>query len=324
MSTLPYIAIAYQASQTEQAIYQEALADLAELTYTADLPPAEQVRALQQAEVVLSWGLPRDLVAEMKNVRLWQVLSAGVEHLPYDLLSPETLVAANVGAFAEPMAEHMLAMALALAKRLVTAHQGMKNGNFNQPGPNLMLRGGTAAILGFGGIGQEVARLLQPFAMKIYAINRTGKTDLPVDFIGTLDDLEQVLRPANLVFITLPHTRQTDGLIGARELGWMREDAILINAARGPIIQEAALYQHLVAHPRFMAGLDVWWGEAFSEAAFKFSHPFFELPNLLGTPSRSAFGGDSFLVAARRAAENIRRYLQGEPPRGLVRREDYL
>lgn len=187
-----------------------------------------------------------------------------------------------------------------------------------------MLRGGIAAILGFGGIGQETARLLRAFGMKIYAINRSGKTDQPVDFIGTLDgNLEQVLRAAQLVVVTLPHTRRTDRLIGARELGWMRDDAILVNVARGPILQEAALYEHLVSHPNFSAGLDVWWTEPFSDEPLVLKYPFLDLPNVIGTPHTSAIAGDSLTVGARRAAENVRRYLKREPLRGLVRRGDY-
>jgi glycerate dehydrogenase len=281
---------------------------------------------LQQAEIVLSWGLPRETVAGMKNVRFWQSLAAGVENLPYDLLAPSVQVAANVGAYAEPMAEHVLAMALALAKRLRPSHQRMKIHDFDQfASGSLMLRGGIAAILGFGGIGQETARLLRPFGMKIHALNRSGKTDQPVDFIGTLeDDLERVLRAAQLVVVTLPHTRRTDGLIGARELNWMRDDAILINVARGPILQEAALYEHLVSHPNFSAGLDVWWTEPFSDEPLVLNHPFLDLPNVIGTPHTSAIAGDSLIVGARRAAENARHYLKGEPLRGLTRREDYL
>ena len=187
-----------------------------------------------------------------------------------------------------------------------------------------MLRGGIAAILGFGGIGQETARLLRPFGMKIHAINRSGQTDQPVDFIGTLeDDLEQVLRVAQLVVVTLPLTRRTEGLIGARELAWMRDDGILVNVARGPILQEAPLYQHLTSHPNFTAGLDVWWSAPSSDAPALSQYPFLDLPNVIATPHSSAIAGDSVAVAARRAAENVRRYLNQQPLRGLVRREDY-
>jgi phosphoglycerate dehydrogenase-like enzyme len=302
------------------------LGELASLSYVEELSPSEKKPALQQAEILISWGLPRETVADMKNLHFWQSLAAGVENLPFDALPTSVLVAANVGAYAEPMAEHILALALALAKRLRPSQLSMKNKAVNQvPGGNLMLRGGITAILGFGGIGQETARLLRALGMKIYAVNRSGKTDQPVEFIGTLDnDLEQVLRAAQLIVITLPHTLRTEGLIGARELGWMRDDAILINVARGPIIQEAALYDHLVSHPKFTAGLDVWWGDPFSGEPLTLKYPFLDLPNVIGTPYTSAIVGDSLVVAARRAAENVRRYLEGETPHGLVRRDDYL
>lgn len=322
---LPQLAVSYPASQPERDIFQQLLGDLTRLIYVTDLPASEQRPSLEQAEIVLSWGLPREVVAGMKNIRFWQSLAAGVENLPYDLLAPSVQVAANTGAYAEPMAEHVLAMALALAKRLRFSHQRMENHNFDQfAGGNLMLRGGIAAILGFGGIGQETARLLRPLGMKIHAINRTGQTDQPVEFIGTLEnDLEKVLRAAQVVVITLPLTRRTEGLIGARELAWMRDDAILINVARGPILQEAPLYQHLTSHPKFSAGLDVWWSAPFSDAPALSQYPFLDLPNVIATPHSSAIAGDSVTVAARRAAENVRRYLNRQPLRGLVRREDY-
>jgi len=323
---LPNLVVTYRASQLERDLIQKTLGNSTNLIFSADLPPAEEDLALRQAEIVLSWGLPREKINEMKNVRFWQSLAAGVDNLPFDLLAPSVPVAANIGAYAEPMAEHVLALALALAKRLRPSHLQLENHHFDQfAGGNLMLRDGIAGILGFGGIGKETARLLRSIGMKIYAINRSGKTDQPVDFIGTLEeDLEKVLRAAQLVVITLPHTRSTDGRIGARELGWMRDDAILINVARGPILQQAALYEHLVSHPKFTAGLDVWWTEPFSKEPLTLKYPFLDLPNVIGTPHNSAMAGDSMLVGARRAAENVRHYLNGEPLRGLVRREDYI
>jgi len=104
----------------------------------------------------------------------------------------------------------------------------------------------------------------------------------------------------------------------------MQEDAILVNVARGPILQEAALYEHLTTHPNFSAGLDVWWTEPFSDEPLVLNFPFLDLPNVIGTPHTSAIAGDSLVVGARRAAENVRRFLKREPLHGLVRREDYL
>src|SRR5207247_10692489 len=117
-------------------------------------------------------------------------------------------------------------------------------------------------------------------------------------------------------------TVRTRGPIGARELGLMKPDAILVNVARGAIVDEGALYEHLRTSPEFRAGLDVWWHEP-ADGGFRTDHPFFELPNFLGSPHNSAIVPGVLETAARRAAENVGRYLRGEPFTGLMRREDY-
>ena len=100
------------------------------------------------------------------------------------------------------------------------------------------------------------ARLMRAFGMKIHAINRRGASDEPTDWIATTDRLDEMLRVADVVVISAALTTATEGLIGARELGLMKDNAILINVARGEIIDEGALYAHLVSHPHFFAGID--------------------------------------------------------------------
>src|SRR5205814_6916261 len=113
-------------------------------------------------------------------------------------------------------------------------------------------------------------------------------------------------------------TQATAGLIGARELGLMKEDAILVNVARGEIVDEAALYAHLVAHSRFCAGIDAWWVEPVRHGRFTMAYKFLDLPNVIGSPHNSAGGGawrDEYL---RRAVANCRRALLGETPWNLI------
>jgi len=222
-------------------------------------------------------------------------------------LPRELPVAANKGGGAEPMSEHIVALALAAAKRLFIEHANLKSGQFNQHSPNRMLRGGVCGILGFGNVGIATARLMRAFGMKIYAINRRGASAEPTDWIATTDHLDEMLRLADVLVISAALTTATEGLIGARELHLMKENAILINVARGEIIDEGALYAHLVAHPNFFAGIDAWWVEPVRHGHFAIAHQFLDLPNVIGSPHNSARGGawrDEYL---RRAVQNCRR-----------------
>jgi phosphoglycerate dehydrogenase-like enzyme len=154
--------------------------------------------------------------------------------------------------------------------------------------------------------------------MKIHAINRRGASDEPTDWIATTDLLDEMLRVADVLVISAALTTATEGLIGARELGLMKENAILINVARGEIIDEGALYAHLVSHPHFFAGIDAWWVEPVRHGYFAMGYPFFDLPNVIGSPHNSAGGGvwrDEYL---RRAVQNCRRAILGETPGNLI------
>lgn len=318
--------VTYEPGKAGRAVLTEMLGHLAPLTFLRDVPEANRESELSAAEVLLSWRPSRELRPEewdvIDGVRLIQLISAGADHVPFANLPSGTALASNAGAYAEPMAEHVLAMALALAKRLMVEHENLSRGEFNQGVPNQTLRGRTCGILGFGGIGHATARLMRAIGMRVHALNRSGRTQEPVDFIGTLDDMERVLRVSEVVVVALPLTAVTWRLIGSKELGWMKPDAILINVARGEIIDEEALYEHLKNHQNFRAGIDAWWVEPFRHGEFRMDHPFLELPNVLGSPHNSAMVPGAMAEALRRAGENVRRYLSGAPLGGIVRPED--
>jgi phosphoglycerate dehydrogenase-like enzyme len=94
--------------------------------------------------------------------------------------------------------------------------------------------------------------------------------------------------------------------------------------ARGDIIDEGALYAHLATHPDFRAGIDTWWIEPFRSDGFRTNYPFFTLPNVLGSPHNSAMVPGVTEQGTQRAAENVKRFLKGEPIVGVVRQEDYV
>lgn len=321
------ILIAHNPGSKEREIFMEVLGPHARVTFLGDLAQAERKKTIASSRILLSWSPLKEFVPDefpaLEGVRFIQFVTAGVDHVPFHLLPASSLVAGNSGAYAEPMAEHVLAMSLALLKRLLINHRKLKGGEFDQKTHNRMLRGLECGILGYGGIGKAVARVMRTLGMGISALNTSGRTDDPVEFIGTLSDLEPFLRRADLVVVSLPLTRHTRGLLGERQLSWMKSDAILINVARGAILDEEALYRRLRAYPQFMAGIDTWWIEPAMHGEFRVNHPFFDLPNFLGSPHNSPIVPGNMLHATRMASENVLRFLRGESVRGQVSREDY-
>ena len=320
------VVVTYAADEAERAAQRAEFDALGGVTFLVDLQGEARTAALGAAEALICWRLDRDLrpgeAQTATRARLVQLMSAGADHVDFGALPPGAQLASNVGAYADPMAEHALAMVLALAKRLPANHTRLAAGEFAQEA-TLRLRGGVAAIVGFGGIGRACARLLRCLGMRIQAINTSGRTDEDVEFVGTLDDLERVLRAAHVVVLSIPLTRATRGLIGARELGWMRPEAILVNVARGAVADEGALFEHLRANPSFTAGIDAWWDEPRGGGPFRPARPFLELPNVLGSPHNSGLVPGVMADAAVAAARNVARFLRGEPPAGLQRAEDY-
>jgi glycerate dehydrogenase len=250
-------------------------------------------------------------------------MSAGVDHLDFDELPEGITVASNAGAYAEPVAEHVLALALALARGLREEHDNLREGQFNQRREHRSLRESTLGIVGYGGIGREVARLFEPFDVEVMGINSSGRDGGRLDWCGTLEDLPELSAASDVLVVSIPLKQNTRGLIGGDELRAMKDDAILINVARGEIVDAQALYEHLSDHPDFKAGLGAWWREPFRDGEFETSDPFLELPNVIGCPHNSAVVPGALETGLRRAAENLRRELRWDEPEGVIDRDEY-
>jgi phosphoglycerate dehydrogenase-like enzyme len=322
------IVVVYDLDAGGRRVVTDALDGAADTIYLPDLDDAGRAAALRKADAVLA-RTTRELrqgeIALLKDIRLLQFINAGIDFVPLADVPPGVQVATNGGAYAEPMAEHALAMALAAAKRLLAEHAALSRGEFNQFARNRMLAGGVCGILGFGGIGVAMARLAHGIGMTVHAINRRGRSEEPTDWFGTPDQLDALLAAADLLVIATPLTPATLGLIGAPQLARMKQDAILVNLARGEIIDERALYDHLVANPHFTACIDAWWIEPVRHGEFRMDQPFLSLPNVICSPHNSATAiAGTGAVGLRRAIANIKRALEGDAPLYLVPPEDRM
>jgi len=292
-----------------------------------DLPDDRKDEAWSSAEVLVATGFPREIPVDLRNkarkLRLIQAILAGVDHFPFDRFPPDAVVCSNAGAYNVAVAEHAMALLLAAAKDVPLRTDEIRRGRFDQAVMNKLLAGSTALILGAGGIGTEIARRCKAFDMSVIGIARSRSSRESMDVIGTMEDVPRHLPQSDAVILALPLTRETQGLVDRKFLGSMKEDAILVNIARGKIIVEDDLFDHLKSHPRFRAALDTWWTYPDTKEGRPFRRPFQDLPNVVMTPHVAPMVIGQRTRAMQAALENVIRFLRGETLRNIVDPSEY-
>jgi len=305
--------ITYKVKDVERKIY-ESLRELGNIYYISDLKENERLEIILNTDAIIcaypQKELKNDEIKNLKNLKYVFCVFAGIDHISENLFNKDVKIISNSGGYSIAIAEHVFGMILTLAKRIHINNEKLKNGIFDQSIKNVLLYNKVCGIIGFGGIGKAVGKLAKAFGMKVYAINSTGKTDEVVDYIGTLLNLDFVLQNSDVIVISIPLTQKTRNLISKRELEIMKDDAILINVARGHIIDQKALYEHLKKHPNFKVGLDVWWYEPSTTGKFKLDYNFFEFENFIGSPHNSPLVPEMFEMRTKNMVEIIKRTIK--------------
>jgi phosphoglycerate dehydrogenase-like enzyme len=262
-----------------------------------------------EAEVIVGFRPLREGATRARHLRWVHSMGAGVENLCRDVAGTDIIVT-NSHVHGDVIAEHVMAMALAHARRLPVVLARQAEGRWARDGAiGTVLRGRTMGIVGLGTIGTELARRAAAFGMRVWGVRRSGAPpSAGVDRVVARDRLDEVLRVADYLALTLPLTPETRGLIGARELALLPRGAFVVNVGRGGLVDEAALAEAIGAGRLGGAGLDV-----FEQEPLPPSSPLWRLPGVIITPHV----GGSFPGFLDRAVpffcENLKRYLTGEP-----------
>jgi phosphoglycerate dehydrogenase-like enzyme len=275
------------------------------------------------ADVLVASHLSGDLAAAAKQLRLVHAPGAGYEGIALDALRDGVIVA-NTFHHGRSIAEYVAMVTLALTRDLRGTDLSLRSGRWRSPRyvrnaarPGT-LRGRTVGVIGLGEIGSEVVRLTGAFGMRAIAVRRNaGRTPpegVDLAWVGGIDQLHQLCTEADVVVVTVPHTAETTGLIGAAELAAMGSDTLVVNVARGPVVDEEALYSALADHRIAGAALDVWW--RYPDASGQGSPatmPFADLDNVLLTPHVSGVTTETFARRVADIAANIDRLVAGVP-----------
>ena len=285
------------------------------------------VSRLSEVDVLVTLAFTPEMGEAARRLKLVQVPGAGLDRIDRSAL-PHGAWLANAYGHEVGIAEYVLGAMLTLTRGFARLDAALRRGRWESqwavgvapPPPWPELAGKTLGILGHGRIGQCVARRAHAFDMTVLGIRRNASQPDPHGaLVRGPEALDDVLRQADYLAITLPLTSETRGLIGERELHTMKPTAILVNVSRAEIVDEDALYEALVERRIGGAALDVWYRyPSGPDPTPPARRPFHELPQVLMTPHVSGWTEGMLEARAKLIAENIHRTARGEAPVNLI------
>lgn len=285
------------------------------------LPDYERLaRELPDTDIFVGYSLRAEQLAGARKLRWIHSTAAGVAQLMYLELRDSGIVVTNPsGIFSAPMAEHTMGLLIALARNFPDSVRHQDRGVWSQQllwdkRPLTELNGKLLLIVGYGSIGHELARRAKAFDMRVWGVSRTGRGDATLaERIVPVSQLHDVLPHADYVVLCAPETPQTRHLIGAREIGFLKPTAYLLNVARGSLLDPSALIAALQAEKLAGAALDVTDPEPLPA-----EDPLWHAPNLLLTPHTSAISDRLWSREISLLLDLLQRWFEGRELFNLV------
>lgn len=257
------------------------------------------------ADILVFSNIPfsKEVLANCPKLKYICCAFTGLDHIDLDYCRERGIEVQNCAGYSTTaVAELVFGLVFGLARQILPGHQACLNGGTKADfATGWEISGQTFGIIGMGAIGQQVAKLAQAFGCEVLAYSRTKK-DIPgVEFV----QLSELLNCSKIVSLHLPLNNETRGFIGAEQIELMRPDALLINTARGPVVDTAALARALKEGKIAGAGIDVFD----CEPPLPQDNPLLGLPNVLLTPHLAFATKEAFLRRAQIAAKRIARWV---------------
>lgn len=262
--------------------------------------------------VVLSnFKYGREVMESCPSLKMVCVAFTGVDHVDIDYCREKGITVCNCAGYStSAVADIVFAMVISLARNIIPCQDKARNGGTKDGLVGFELDGKTFGIIGTGAIGTRVAKIANSFGCKVIAYSRTKK-DLPyVEFVT----MEELLKKSDIVSLHVPQTPETTGLIGKEQLELMKPEAILINTARGPVVDSAALAAALKNGTIAAAGVDVFN----CEPPLPAEEPLLAAPNTLLTPHIAFASHQAFEKRADIVSANIKCWLEGKPQNVII------
>lgn len=283
----------------------------------------ELIAALQGVEVCISHTMPftARVFANAPDLKLVVIGRGGPVNVNLEAATSAGVVVTNTpGRNANATTEHTVAMILAAVRQIAQRHSELARGDwrgdyyqFDQVGPEL--HGSTVGVIGYGAVGSRVAAIMGAFGSRVLVFDPYFSGELP-DGMHLIGDLDELLRLSNVVTIHARATAENERMIGAREIALMPENSILVNCARGSLVDFDAMCDALDSGHLYAGALDV-----FPFEPLPADHRILNTPRLTVTPHLGGASKEAAQIAARIGAEDIQRWLDGKTPAHVVNPE---
>ncbi len=277
------------------------------ISYKKDNDINKQIERVSDADVLILANMPLDerIVKNAKNLKYIDVAFTGVDHIPVELAKKNGIAISNASGYAtDAVAELCISFMIQLLRNIKENEESLRNNGTKEEFVGNLLNGKTVGIIGAGEIGRRVAFLCKAFGCKVIAYNRSVVDDSNIDEQMELDEL---LKEADIVSLHCPLTKETEGMIGKIELSLMKNSAILINTARGAIVNTDDLVYALNNDMIRGAAIDVYD----KEPPLSKDYPLLKAKNVILTPHMGFSSLESMEKRADIVFDNLFSYLDG-------------
>jgi phosphoglycerate dehydrogenase-like enzyme len=294
------------------------------LIFPEEAVEEEYLKHAPDVDVIIGWRPTPNLLEQAKKLRLFINPGTGIQHhlQPFrELTKTRDVTLVNGHGNSYFTAQHAVALLLTVLNKVIPHHNWMVEGQWRRGDKDAIstpLRNRHLGLLGYGAINQKVHRLLSGFNVSFSALKRSWRefdTESPTE-LGkyTTEELDDFLDQIDIMIIAIPHTEETEGLIGHKELSRLGPEGIVVNVARGPILDENGLYQVLSEQIIAGAAIDVWYEyrpEPDEDGhKYPYTKPFYSLDNIVLSPHRGASPFND-LKRWDEVVENIKRFASG-------------
>lgn len=288
----------------------------------AELDTSQIPDGIEDVDIIASFNAYPYAMQKTKHLKWFQILMTGHEHILATELVPENvLLTTSAGTVSIPVAEVVMGYLLYFVKKFRSSQENQKRHRMDRMlGQMRELHDRNIGVLGLGRLGKEIAKKAKlGFEMNVLGFDKFVTDFEYADKTYSANQLDEVLKASDFVVIALPHTHETQGLIGARELKLMKPTAYLVNIARGEIIDKQAFTEALKEKWIAGAAIDVFWGDPTKEAVLDENDELWDFDNLFIT-AHNATGTDRYIArTANFFCDNLERFMAGKKPLNIIK-----